>query len=148
MFQTNALANDLIAQYDRRLKLKYGDRDNFKLLSSVFEQLKSSHEDIKKKYALLEAKSENHSAVVASLEDEVVRLGKHEAEIVEEVARLGDREISLMREVADLEIAVAFSRDHEKRELTRLRNDRFTKVNRTTQKAQARLDKVKSYIKE
>ncbi|CAE6199782.1 unnamed protein product [Arabidopsis arenosa] len=136
-FETNALANDLLAWYDRKHKLKYADRDNFRLLSSVFEREKRDHEE-----------SETHSAEVASLKDEVARIGKREAELTGEVAKLGDREISLMGEVAKLEADVAFSRDHDERELTRLRNDRFAKVSRITQKAQARLGKVKSYIKE
>lgn len=148
MFQTIALVNDLVAWYERKLKLKYADRDHFKQLSSVFEREKSDHEELRKKYALLEAGSETHSAEVASLKDEVARLGRREAELREEIARLGDREVALMGEVAKLEADLAFSRDHEEKELTRLRNDRFAKVSRTTQKAQARLDKVKSYIKE
>ncbi|KAG7593992.1 hypothetical protein ISN45_Aa01g027690 [Arabidopsis thaliana x Arabidopsis arenosa] len=120
-FETNALANDLFGWCDRKLKLKYGDRDRFKLLSSVFEQEKRNHEELKKKYDLLKAESETHSAEVASLKDEVAKLGKREAELAE---------------------------DHDERELNRLRNDRFAKVSRTTKKAEARLDKVKSYIKE
>lgn len=142
------MANDLFAWCDRQLKRKYGDRDNFKLLSSVFGKEQRDHEELKKKFNLLSKKSETHSAEVASLKDEVVRLGKREAKLAGEIARLGDREISLMGEVARLEADVAFSSDHEEKELKRLRNDRFAKVSRTTQKAQARLDKVKSYIKE
>lgn len=148
MFQTNALANDLIAQYERKLKLKYTDRNHFRLLSSVFEREKSDHEKLRKKYAILEAGSNIHSAEVASLKDEIVRLGRREAELAEEVTRLGDREVALMGEVAKLEVDLDFSRDHEEKELTRLRNDRFAKVSCTTEKAQARLDKVKRYIKE
>ncbi|KAG7599335.1 hypothetical protein ISN44_As06g035200 [Arabidopsis suecica] len=147
-FETNALAKDLFGWCDRKLKLKYGDRDRFKLLSSVFQQEKRNHEELKKKYDLLKAESETHSAEVASLKDEVAKLGKREAELAEEVTRLGNREVSLMGEVAKLEANVAFSRDHDERELNRLRNDRFAKVSRTTQKAEAHLDKVKSYIKE
>ncbi|CAE5959308.1 unnamed protein product [Arabidopsis arenosa] len=147
-FETNALANDLFGWCDRKLKLKYGDRDRFMLLSSVFEQEKRNHEELKKKYDLLKAESETHSAEVASLKDEVAKLVKREAELAEEVTRLGNREVSLMGEVSKLEANVAFSRDHDERELNRLRNDRFAKVSRTTQKAEARLDKVKSYIKE
>lgn len=145
---TNALANDLFGWCDRKLKLKYGDRDNFRLLSSVFEKEKRDKEELRKKFTLLKEESETHSAEVTSLKDEVVRLGNREAELAEEVARLGGREISLMGEVAKMEADVAFSRDHEERELSRLRTDRFAKVSRTTQKAQARLDKVKNYIKE
>ncbi|CAE6126451.1 unnamed protein product [Arabidopsis arenosa] len=147
-FETNALANNLVAWYDRKLKLKLADRGHFKQLSSVFEREKSDHEELRKKYARLEVESETHSAEVASLIDEVARLGRREVELAEEVARLGDREIALMGEVAKLEADLAFSRDHKEKELTRLRNDRFAKVSRTTQKAQARLDKVKGYLKE
>ncbi|CAL9242361.1 unnamed protein product [Arabidopsis halleri] len=43
-FETNALANDLFAWCDRKLKLKYGNRDNFRLLSTVFELEKRNHE--------------------------------------------------------------------------------------------------------
>ncbi|EFH53640.1 predicted protein [Arabidopsis lyrata subsp. lyrata] len=75
-FETNALANDLIAQYERKLKLKYTDRTHFRLLSSVFKREKSDHEKLRKKYAILEAGSNIHSAEVASLKDEIVRLGR------------------------------------------------------------------------
>ncbi|CAL9243352.1 unnamed protein product [Arabidopsis halleri] len=107
-FETNALANDLFAWCDRQLKRKYGDRDNFELLNSVYGKEKREHEELKKKFNLLSEKSETHSA----------------------------------------EADVAFSMDHEEKELDRLRNDRFVKVSRNTQKAQARLDKAKDYIKE
>ncbi|CAL9232020.1 unnamed protein product, partial [Arabidopsis halleri] len=75
-FETNALANNLFAWCDRKLKLKYGNRDYFRLLSSVFEREKRNHEELRKKFDLLKEEFETHSAEVASLKDEVVRLGK------------------------------------------------------------------------
>lgn len=93
-----------------------------------------SVEEIKKTNSRVEREAETHQTEVGSLNDEVARLGKCETELLEEVAKLQ----------ADMIAA----KEHEEKECTRLQNDRAAKVARTTQKAQARLDKVKTYMKE
>lgn len=110
------------------------DADTFGNLSSSFDQVRLNYEELKKKNAGLERAAATHHAEVASLNGEVTRLRKLEVELMEEVAKLKD----------DLVAA----KNHEEKELARLRNDRFAKVTRTTEKAQARLNKVKSYMKE
>ncbi|CAL9241855.1 unnamed protein product [Arabidopsis halleri] len=96
-------------------------------LSTTFTQVVLNVEEMKKTIAHLEREGETYQAEVGSLNDEVARLGK--------------RESDLMGKVAKLQADLTAARDHEEKECSRLRNDRAAKVARTTQKAQARLDK-------
>ena len=57
-------------------------------------------------------------------------------------------EAALQKEISDLQVALVAAKEHGERECNRLRNDRAAKVARTTKKAQARLDRVKAYLKE
>ncbi|CAL9238644.1 unnamed protein product [Arabidopsis halleri] len=125
--ETTALANCLIARYDRKLKLKLADRDAFKNLSTTFNQAVLNVEEMKKTIARLEREAETHQAEVGSLNDEI--------------ARLGSRGSDLEGEVIKLQADLIAAKDHEEKECSRLQNDRAAK-------AQARLDKVKAYMKE
>lgn len=119
--QITALVNNLIAQYDRKLKLKLADRDAFKNLSASFDQVVRNYEELKQKNVRLEKEAETHQAEVASLNDEVARLGK--------------REVELMGEVTKLQADLIAAWDHKEKKCSRFWNDRAAKVARTTQKA-------------
>nr|BAD44130.1 putative protein [Arabidopsis thaliana] len=132
--ETAALANDLIATYDRKLKLKLADREAFDNLKKCADQAKAIYAKDMKEMAALKDAAEIHKAEMSSLNDEV--------------KRLNGREADLQKEISDLQVALVAAKEHGERECNRLRNDRAAKVARTTKKAQARLDRVKAYLKE
>ncbi|CAD5329714.1 unnamed protein product [Arabidopsis thaliana] len=132
--ETAALANDLIATYDRKLKLKLADREAFDNLKKCADQAKAIYAKDMKEMASLRDAAEIHKAEMSSLNDEVKRLNSREAD--------------LQKEFSDLHVALVAVKEHGERECNRLRNDRAAKVARTTKKAQARLDRVKAYLKE
>ena len=133
-FQTAALANDLIATYDRKLRLKLTDREAFDNLKKCADKVEAIYAKDMKEMAALKDAAEIHKAKISSLNDEVTRLNGREAD--------------LQKEINDLQVALVAAKEHGERECSRLRNDRAAKVARTTRKAQARLDRVKAYLKE
>ncbi|CAE6126494.1 unnamed protein product [Arabidopsis arenosa] len=76
------------------------------------------------------------------------QVATHQADL-EKAAVTHQAEVALLKcEIANLKGDLVAVMNHEEKELARLRDDRLTKVTRTTEKAQARLHKVKSYMKE
>ncbi|CAD5324772.1 unnamed protein product [Arabidopsis thaliana] len=132
--ETATLANDLIATYDHKLRLKLADREAFENLKKCADQAKAIYAKDMKEMAALKDAAEIHKEEISSLNDEV--------------KRLNGREADLQKEISDLQVALVAVKEHGEKECNRLRNDRAAKVARTTGITQARLDRVKAYLKE
>jgi len=132
--QTAALANDLIATYDHKQRLKLADRDAFDNLKKCTDKAKLIYARDIKEMAPLKDAAETHKVEISSLNDEV--------------ATLNGRKVDLLKEISDLQIAFVVVKEHGEKECNRLQTNRDAKVARTTRKAQARFDKMKAYLNE
>ncbi|XP_019100980.1 PREDICTED: uncharacterized protein At3g60930, chloroplastic-like [Camelina sativa] len=132
--RTAAKMNMLTQLYDRRAKSSKKSGLELEKMKECAEQIRAASDAKDARIKELEALVAEKDGIIANVE---LRVGE-----------LNSRALLLEEEKAELQESCDGLRAQLAFEVKRLRTDRWEKVERTTKKAQSRLDKVKAYLVE